>query len=124
MHEHAAPRAGWAVNRDRAADPGGPPADVGEALVTDLADTSWIEANPVVLDSQLAAAPLVGGQPHDGPTRLRVADDVAEGLADDRQELAGELRRRLGDGIRDAQFEVDDGVVPVFLNEGHQAADQ
>src|ERR1700690_1101110 len=100
MHDHAAPRAGWAVDRDRGADLGGSPADVGEALVTDLADTSWIEANPVVLDSQLAAAPLDGGQAHDGPTRSRVADDVAEGLADDRQELAGEPRPRPAAGSR------------------------
>ena len=53
-----------------------------------------------------------------------MTNDVAERLADDRQELAGHLGRRLGDGIGDPQLELDDRVVAVLLDERGQAADE
>src|SRR5664279_1349939 len=53
-----------------------------------------------------------------------MADDVAERLADDREELASHVGWWLGDGLGYAQLDVDHRVVPVFLDQSCDPANQ
>ena len=85
---------------------------------------SRVDPDPVVLDGQRPAGWTVRDQLDGCSAGLRMAYDVAERFARDREKLAGDLVGRLHELIGDAKLEIDDRVVPVFFDERRQPADQ